>query len=144
MQRKRSKMASIEEKEIEKHLHIALAEVGDIKPWFDKRYKAWLFSHEAYPVEYAGDSSEEVIRNYPLYLKEFISHRLKGRLAPLMEKKTKGHGGARKGAGRPIGSKKEEHIRISLPKEIAIFLKVPGALDHLRGVLHSYRQIANR
>lgn len=88
-------MASTEEKEIEKHLKIALKEVGKIKPWFSKDYKAWIFSHELYPVEYAGDTEKEVIQNYPLYLKEFIQHRFQDRLSPLMEKKTKGHGGVR-------------------------------------------------
>lgn len=135
-------MASQQEKEVESHLSIALNEVGEINPWYDKRYKAWIFSHEAYPVEYAGDTAREVIKNYPLYLKEFIKHRLENRLSPLMEKKTKGHGGAREGAGRPKGSKKEEQVRISLPKEIAIWLKMPGTMDHVRGMLHSYKQIA--
>ena len=82
-------------KEIEKHLQIALEEVGKIKPWFDKKFKSWIFSHKNYPVEYAGDSVEEVIKNYPLYLKEFIKHRLNNKLSPIAEKKTKGHGGLR-------------------------------------------------
>ena len=40
-------------------------------------------------------------------------------LSPLMEKKTKGHGGQREGAGRPKGSVKENTVRMSLPKEVA-------------------------
>lgn len=90
-------MASKEEKEIKSHLTIALEEIGDIKPWFSKEFNAWVFSHELYPVEYAGDTKEEVIKNYPLYMKEFIKHRLQNRLSPLMENKTKGHGGKRMG-----------------------------------------------
>ena len=82
-----------------------------------------------------------MIQNYPLYLKEFIKHRLQDRLSPLMEKKTKGHGGKREGAGRPVGSQKEEHARISLPKEIADWLKIPGTISHVREMLHAYKRI---
>jgi hypothetical protein len=68
-------------KEIEEHLKIALDEVGKIKPWFDKDVNAWVFSHHSYPVEYAGDSREDVIKGYPLYLREFIRQRLNHNLA---------------------------------------------------------------
>ena len=88
-------------KEIEKELEIALREVGKIVPWFDKRFKTWVFSHSLYPVECSGDSSEDVIKKYPLYLKEFIKYRLQNNLCDLMEKKTKGRGGYRPGAGQP-------------------------------------------
>jgi hypothetical protein len=124
-------MATQEEKEIESHLALALEEIGEIKPWFSKDFNAWIFSHRLYPVEYAGDTREEVIQNYPLYMKEFIKHRLQNRRSPLMENKTKRHGGKRAGAGRPKGSK-EEKERIYVPKDIARFLKRPGALAHLR------------
>ena len=81
--------------EIEKELEIALQEVEKITPWYDKEFKMWIFSHPLYPVEYAGDTSDEVIENYPLYLKEFILHRLKGKLSVLMENETRGRGGRR-------------------------------------------------
>ena len=125
-------MASTEKKEIEQHLKLALKEIGEIKPWFSKNFNAWIFSHELYPVEYAGDTEEEVIQNYPLYLKEFIKHRLQDRLSPLMEKKTKGHGGKRENAGRPKGSKKEEKVRVYLPKDIAFWIKQPEIILNLR------------
>ena len=32
-------------KEIEEHLKIALKEIGEIKPWFDKDMNAWIFEH---------------------------------------------------------------------------------------------------
>jgi hypothetical protein len=127
-------MASKEEKEIELHLKLALEEIGEIKPWFSKEFNAWIFSHDLYPVEYAGDTKGEVIQNYPLYIKEFIKHRLQDRLSPLMENKTKGHGGKRKGSGRPKGSS-EEKVRIYLPKDIANLLKEPGVLVYLRGLI---------
>jgi len=83
-------MASNEEEKIESQLKLALTEVGKITPWYSQEFKAWVFSHELYPVEYSGDTKEEVIQNYPLYLKEFILHRLNDKLSPLMENKTKG------------------------------------------------------
>jgi hypothetical protein len=136
-------MASKEEKEIESHVNVALAEIGEIKPWFSKEFNAWVFSHKLYPVEYAGDTKEEVIQNYPLYIKEFIKHRLQNRLSPLMENKTKGHGGKREGSGRPKGSK-EEKVRVYLPKDIANLLKEPDVLVYLRGLMkacHNRAQI---
>lgn len=119
-------------KEIEKHLKIALAEVGEIKPWFDKDVDAWVFSHSRYPVEYAGHSRKDVLKGYPLYLREFIRQRLNHNLAPHVEKKTKGHGGLRLGAGRPKGSKKEVKMRISLPPDIVSWFNTPGAIPQLR------------
>lgn len=129
-------MASTEEKEINAHLKLALREIGEIKPWFSKEFKAWIFSHDLYPVEYAGDTEEDVIQNYPLYIKEFIKHRLQDRLSPLMENKTKGHGGKREGSGRPKGSK-DEKVRVYLPKDIAALLKEPGVFTYLRGLMQA-------
>ncbi len=107
-------------KEIEKNLKIALKEIGEIKPHFDKRFNAWIFSHPLYPdVEYAGDSSEEVIKNYPLYLREFIKQRLDQNISEKAEKKTKGRGGRRSGSGRPKGSKKIPKKRVYVPKVVA-------------------------
>ncbi|HEX2583164.1 MAG TPA: hypothetical protein VHL30_03515 [Chlamydiales bacterium] len=105
-------------KEIESHLKTALKEVGEIKPWFDEEVNAWVFEHKAYPVGYGGESKEEVIKNYPKYLREFIKQRLNDNLAPSVEKSTKGRGGKREGAGRPKGTKKEPKERIYLPLDI--------------------------
>jgi len=79
-------------KEIKKHLNIALKEIGKIKPWFDEDLQAWIFNHPKYPVEYAGNSPKKVIKNYPLYLHDFIEERLNNNLAPHVKKATKGHG----------------------------------------------------
>ena len=76
-------------KEIKEHLNIALMEIGKIKPWFNKNFKNWIFSHSNYPVEYAGDSEAEVIKNYPLYLQDFIEERLNNNLNSITEKETK-------------------------------------------------------
>lgn len=128
------------EKEIKEHLKIALSEIGEIKPWFDKDVNCWVFSHKNYPVEYGGDSAKEVIKNYPKYLKEFIKHRIEGTLSPINEKETKGRGGYRPGAGRPKGSKTASPmIQIRLPEDIAKWIKYPGIIDHLRSVMGAYR-----
>src|ERR1700722_11557217 len=88
-------------KEIKKHLNIALEEIGEIKPRFIKKFNSWEFHHKKYrDVEYFADSSEDVIKNYPRYLREFIKHRLDENIWESVEKKTKGRGGQREGAGR--------------------------------------------
>ncbi len=121
------------QKEINQHLKLALAEIGAIKPRFSKQFNAWIFKHELYPdVEYAGDSREDVIKNYPRYLKQFIKERLNQNISPLVEKKTRGRGGKREGAGRPKGSKKEPTKRISLPKDVADFFQKPESIPAVR------------
>ncbi len=125
-------------KEIKEHLNIALQEVGRIKPWFDEEVNEWIFSHPSYPVEYGGESPEEVIRNYPKYLREFIKHRLNGTLNPLTEKKTKGHGGKREGAGRPKGILKESTKRVSLPMDVATWITHPEVIQQIRKLIHKH------
>jgi len=127
-------------KEIAKHLKIALKEVGEIHPRFVKKFNAWIFKHPAYPdVEYAGDSPEEVVKNYPRYLREFIKHRLDRNISDIAERKTKGRGGKRKGAGRPKGTKKEPKIRVSLPRDIAQWFERPQAVPHFRQMIAKAR-----
>lgn len=121
-------------KEIKEHLEIALKEVGKIEPWFDEEVNEWIFIHSNYPVEYGGSSKEEVVKNYPKYLREFIKQRLNDNLSPITEKKTKGHGGRRFGAGRPVGTTKEETKRVSLPVDIADWITSPGMISHLRAI----------
>jgi len=132
-------MATTQDKEVAQHLKMALNEIGPIDPWFSKKFDSWIFSDPLYPVEYSGETREEVIQNYPLYLKEFIKHRLQNSLSPLMENKTQGHGGKRAGAGRPLGSKKEEKVRIYVPKDIASWLQFPETITHIRSLMHAYR-----
>ena len=126
-------------KEIKSHLDIALKEIGPIIPWFDEDVHEWVFSHSNYPVEYGGQNAEEVIQNYPEYLKEFIKHRLNENLNPLTENKTKGHGGIRKGAGRPKGSVKIQTKRVSLPIDIAAWITHPSAIEEIRKIMHKHR-----
>ncbi len=130
-------------KEINKELKIALSEIGEIKPWFDKKMNAWIFEHQAYPVGYSGDSIEEVIKNYPLHLKEFIKERLKNNLDPIIEKATKGRGGLRPGSGRPKGAKGTPTKQIRLPEDIANWLKQPGMINHIRVLLSAYHPTGN-
>ncbi len=119
-------------KEIDKHLKIALKEIGQIKPWFDDDVNAYVFEHPSYPVEYAGESEDEVVKGYPKYLREFILHRLDNRLHPLMEKETKGRGGKRLGAGRPKGTKKSPTKVVRLPKDIANWIEKPNSIPQIR------------
>jgi hypothetical protein len=124
-------------KEIKKHLEIALKEIGKIEPWFDKDFDSCIFSHRSYPdVEYAGESKDEVIKNYPLYLRDFIEERLNDNLAPHIEKAAKGRGGKRKGSGRPKGTKKEKKKRVYLPTDIADWYR-----NHQSVVESSIRQM---
>ena len=122
--------------EIEKELKIALKEIGEITPWFDEEVNEWGFSHKLYQVECGGDSPKEVIKKYPLYLKEFIKERLAGNLNPLVEKKTKGKGGWRPGSGRPKGSVGEPKKRIYIPEDIANwFQHDPTACQDIRKLM---------
>lgn len=128
-------------KEIEQNLKIALKEIGKIKPWFDKEVNAWVFEHPKYPVGYAGKTSEEVIEKYPLHLREFILERLNDNLDPLVEQQTKGHGGKRPGAGRPIGSTKEPTRQIRVPLDIAEWLKRPGVIPQMQNIIRAYKHV---
>lgn len=112
-------MASIKEKELKKEVEMALAEIGPIKPWFDKEVNAWVFEHPLYPVEYGGDSPEEVIQNYPVYLEVFIEHRMQERIDDILENKTREKCGYRPGSGRPKGTTKGKTSRIYVPVDIA-------------------------
>lgn len=86
-------------------------------------------------MEYGGDSPEEVIKNYPKYLREFIKQRLNDNLNPLTEKKTK-DGGLRLGAGRPKGSIKEPKERNTLPIDLANWFKTdPKAINMARNAM---------
>jgi hypothetical protein len=120
-------------KEIEAHLKIALKEIGKIKPRFSKKFHVWLFKHKAYPdVEYAGDTQEEVIKNYPKYLREFIKQRLDQNISLHVELKTTGRGGRREGAGRPKGTKKDPTKRVSLPLDVVKWFDRPEAIPQFR------------
>lgn len=122
------------QKEIKAHLKIALEEVGKIEPWFDKEYKQWVYSHPNYPVEYSGGTKQEVIKNYPHYLYDLIEERLNENISPHTDKKIKGRGGKREGAGRPEGTRKEPTKRVSLPMDIADWITRPGMISHVRAL----------
>lgn len=119
-------------KEIDAHLKIALEEIGEIKPWYDEEVEAWVFENSLYPVGYAGNSSEEVIKKYPLHLREFIFERLNENLNSLVEKETKGHGGSRIGSGRPLGTTKTPTRQIRVPTDLADWLKDKQNIEAVR------------
>ncbi len=108
---------------INEHFKIALAEVGTIKPWFDPECQALIFEHELYPVEYGGDTKEEVIERYPLYLRGFIEERLKGNLSDFTEARTRGRAGKRSDAGKPVRTTRKATAVIRLPLNIANWIK---------------------
>ncbi len=140
MQNKRVKVAT--KKEIDEHLKIALEEIGEINPWFDKEVKEWIFSHRLYPVECGGGSKKEVKENYPKYLREFIKHRLRKKVDRLVEKKTKGRGGLRPGAGRPPGSKKTQTTKtIRMKVYMAEWIKKHE--DEIEGVIAGEKKIVS-
>jgi hypothetical protein len=122
-------------KEIDDHLKMALEEIGKIKPWFDKDVNAYIFEHPSYPVEYAGETQDEVVKGYPKYLREFIRHRLNNKLHSLMEKETKGRGGKRLGAGRPRGTKKSPTRVVRLPNDIASWIEKPSSISQIRQII---------
>lgn len=121
-------------KEVDKHLKMALDEIGKIEPWFDEDVNAWVFEHPLYPVGYAGNTSQEVIKNYPLHIREFLLERLNGNLNPLVERETKGHGGKRIGAGRPRGTVKTPTKQIRVPSDIADWLKNSANIEVVRSI----------
>lgn len=129
------------QKKIKEAIKIALNEIGEISPWFDKNFKTWIFEHPDYPVACEGNSPEEVIKKYPLYLKDFIEERLNDNLAPFVEKATRGHGGKRVSAGRPKGSIKEPTKQVRLPYDIAEWIKSPGIIPNIRQIIQTYKHI---
>jgi hypothetical protein len=114
-------------------LEIALQEIGEIKPWFSDEVKEWVFEHPLYPESYGGDSPEEVIAGYPLYLGKLIEARIDGSLAPETELTIKGRGGYRAGAGRKTGSTKAPTKLVRLPEDVAHWLKEdPSHVEDVR------------
>ncbi len=100
--------------EIERNLKVALAEIGDIKPW--KEEGGYYFRHDTYPVvDYMADTPQDTIKGYKRILREFIEDRLQGNLSSLAERTTSGRGGKRPGAGRPTS---QSSTRISIPDDI--------------------------
>ncbi len=135
-------MATIQEKEIIKNLHIALEEIGEIKPWYDQEVNCWVFEHPNYPVSCGEETPEEVIAKYPLYLKEFIFYRLANRLDPFVEKATKGRGGAHSGVVRPKKEQKTITKTVRLPENLygaAVWLRQhPEALPEIKKLMKKY------
>lgn len=122
--------------ELKNELRIALDEIGSIKPWFDDDFNAWIFSHPLYPVECEGNSKEEVQKKYPKYLEVFLEHRIEGRIGEINERKTKGKGGYRPGAGRPKGSSHEPTKQIRLPTDIVFWMKQhPDSITKIRKIM---------
>jgi len=80
------------------------------------------------------------MKGYPLYLREFIKQRLNHNLSPLTEKKTKGRGGKRQGAGRPKGTKRGRKKHVSLPPDVAEWFDRPNAISQFRHLIAKSRR----
>ena len=122
---------------IEKELGIALKEVGEIKPWWSDEDQMYVFEHEAYPmVMHADPDPDEVVKGYKRALQRFIRYRMQGRVAESVERITSGRGGYRPGADRPKGSAKGKTRRISLPDDVATWLKEdPARIEKVRALM---------
>ena len=119
-----------------RELDIALAEIGEIQPWWDEDFNCWVYEHPYYPVESEGDTSEECTERYKGWLAQFIWERMKGNIHPIDELKTKGRGGYRPGSGRPKGSLKEPKKAIRLPVDIVDWFRAdPEHLQQLRRLI---------
>jgi hypothetical protein len=121
------------DQQVSEELKVALSEIGKVEPWFDDNVQEWVFEHPLYPESCSGSTENEVIKLYPLYLRQFIEQRMKNNLAPSVEKKTRGRGGMRAGAGRPTGSVKNPTRTIRLPIALAEWIKSdPEHLEQVR------------
>ncbi|MEW6667635.1 MAG: hypothetical protein AB1512_20700 [Thermodesulfobacteriota bacterium] len=122
---------------VEKELKNALKEIGEIKPWWSEDDKMYVFEHETYPTLMHADSDpDEVVKGYERALRRFIQYRMRGQVAESVERITSGRGGYRPGAGRPKGSTKGKTRRISLPEDVAAWLKEdPAHIEKLRAMM---------
>lgn len=111
---------------IDQETEKALSDVGDIIPRQSPDDPAvWLFSHPLYDVEAEGDSPEDCIATYKRWMRIFIQERLIDNLAPNVEAASPGRagrGGARVGAGRPVGTKKAPTRLVRVPEAVADWL----------------------
>ncbi len=110
-------------KTLDEKLVAALEKIGAIVPWHDEDVSSYVFEHAEYPlVRYAGETPEEVIQNYPLYLRDYLEEEAAGNVSPLAVK-VFGRGGTREGAGRPVGTTKAPTKMVRLPVDLAVWLK---------------------
>ncbi len=95
------------ERLVDRHLKVAIEEIGPIQPWFMEKSQEWFFDHPAYPVSCSGNSKIDVTKRYPLYLREFIWYKLKESYPDFPEENISGS------LGNP-----EEHFDLGLKKQI--------------------------
>jgi hypothetical protein len=122
---------------IEKELEIALREIGEIRPWWSKEDEMYVFEHPAYPfVMHADPDREEAKAGYMRALTGFIEDRIKGRVAPDVDRVTSGRAGARPGARRAKRSIKRKTQRINLPDDVATCLtEDPSRIEKVRALM---------
>ena len=85
---------NVSAKEIQKHLKIALKEIGKIKPIYDKNKNKYFCEHYLYPyVKQYHNREDECVAKYKSQLMNFIKMRLTGLIPQDMCGTTKGMAG---------------------------------------------------
>ena len=112
----------------------ALALVGPIEPQYDGETGFRFFESPHFPhMEVHGDTAEEVMAQYPEFLKIHLQDLDAKRVAPFIAEATPGWGGFRPGAGRP---RKEPSVRKYLPADIAAWLDRKENLEKVRQLMN--------
>ena len=84
----------ISEETIQRHLKIALTEIGAIEPWWSEEDKMFVFEHVAYPwVIHADPVRQEAQAGYLRALTGFMAERLNGTVADSQNRSTPGRAG---------------------------------------------------
>jgi len=126
------------QKELEKHLKLALSEIGPIEPWWSDEDGMYVFEHDSYPrVMHADPDIEETKAGYLRAITGFIEDRLNGMISESAERVTKGRGGHRPGSGRPKGTKKPKTKRVTLPLEVADWLEEDDHLSQVKQLMQA-------
>jgi hypothetical protein len=96
-----------------------------------------VFEHPACPfVIHADPDPEEAKAGYLRALTGFIEHRMKGMVELDVDRVTPGRGGYRPRAGRSKKSTKGKMKRISLPDDVATWLKEdPSRIEKVRALM---------
>ncbi len=82
---------------IKEEMAIAIAEIGNIKPWFSKEDQMFVFESPVYSrVMGAGNTVKEAVESYSRALYSFIEYRIKGKICKVVESDTIGTAGKQK------------------------------------------------
>jgi hypothetical protein len=104
-----------------------LKELGDLKPWFDDRVLAFIYTHYRFRKVGYGRTPEDALEHYKQQLVVGIETNLKNgwHYSDFHRKR----GGCRPHAGRP---KKDPTERMRVPKDLVPWLRTHAPWDALR------------